>query len=82
MTWILHQLKRLQYFLKHGRDDYGKEGFTHLTFGGTPLMLSSSVPSGFLELWTNGGFRRIRIPKSRLELKQILDEHKKLTKKD
>jgi len=50
MTWIFHQLKRLQYFLKHGRDDYGKFGFTELRYKGKRLVSKGIVPHH--EIWT------------------------------
>jgi len=50
MTWIFHQLKRLQYFLKHGRDDYGKLGFTELRYKGKRLVSKGIVPHH--EIWT------------------------------
>lgn len=61
--WIVRQYHRLVYFIKHGKDDYGKLGFNQLMYKGKPIILRDDVPTG--ELWMvdkNGKiFKKIKI---------------------
>ena len=39
---IKNLIARIKYFLKHGKDDYGKRGFTQLMYRGLPILNSET----------------------------------------
>jgi len=47
---LKHIIKRVVYFIKHGKDDYGKEGFYELWSKGKKVVPSDIVPHN--EIWT------------------------------
>ena len=53
MNKLKHIIKRIVYFIKHGRDDYGREGFCVLKYKGTTVVPGEYVPHD--ELWKIDG---------------------------
>lgn len=57
-------MRRLLYFLRHGKDDYGKLGFNQLMYKGIPLVLSDDLPRGWFIIKGKDGkyrFRKIKM---------------------
>jgi len=60
---VLYLSGRIGYYLKHGKDNYGKPGFTQLMFRGQPVIVDPSAASN--EVWEeqeDGTFKKTKIP--------------------
>ena len=59
---IKNLIARIKYFLKHGKDDYGKRGFTQLVYKGLPILNTEIEKNDLFML--NGDFS-FRYPKKK-----------------
>ena len=42
---IKNLIARIKYFLKHGKDDYGKPEFIQLVYKGIPILIDPNIES-------------------------------------
>ncbi len=50
MNTIKYWFNRIKYFISHGKDDYGKSGFTQLFYKGIPIIRRDDCPTDTLYL--------------------------------